>query len=513
MAGIGNPLSDAYKSLMRRVEEMITLGSAGSILQWDMETKMPPRGIGLRSRQLALMEKMGHGMATDPEVGKLINQITSSQGYESLDAIQKRNVHLTKKAYDEATKLPEELVVETARQQAITIDVWKKAKASKDYAAFRPDLEKLFELRKRAAELLMEVKETRTPYDALVDIFEPKMTTEMISGVFGKLRPRLMEVVEKCASSPKPDVSFISRRVPTEVQRKISESLAGFMGYDVSSSEAGGRIDETEHPFTSGYFDDVRITTHYHEDNFASNIFSVLHEGGHALYEQNLPREWMFQPVGSGCSSGIHESQSRFVENIVGRSHEFWRFFLPKLKGMTGEAISDVGLDNFVRAVNKVEPSKIRIESDEVTYSLHIIIRFEIERDLFAGKVTIPELPRVWNEKYEDYLGIRVQNDSEGVMQDTHWASGLFGYFPSYALGNIYDGMILEAMERDLPDWRGGITTGGFGDIKGWLEEHIHKHGNLYDPADLIKMVSGRSMTIEPFIRYLDDKMSTLYGF
>ena len=513
MAGKDDPIVEAYKKLMQRVEEMIILSSAGSILQWDMETKMPPRGIGLRSRQLALMEKIGHGMVTEPEVGRLISQIMSSHCYESLDAVQKRNVHLTKKAYDEATKLPEELVVETARQQAITIDVWKKAKASRNYAAFKPDLEKLFNLRRSAAELLMEVKETRTPYDALVDIFEPKMTSDIISEVFGELKPRLVDLVKKCTSAPRPDVAFLKRKVPVEVQRRISDSIAAFLGYDVSSREAGGRIDETEHPFTSGYFDDVRITTHYHEDNFASNIFSVLHEGGHAMYEQNLPKEWIFQPVGSGCSSGIHESQSRLVENIIGRSHDFWSFYLPKLKETIGGAIADVGMEDFVRAINKVEPSKIRIESDEVTYSLHIIIRFEIERDLFAGKITIPELPQVWNEKYADYLGIHVQNDSEGVMQDTHWASGFFGYFPSYALGNIYDGMILEAMERDLPDWRKELTSGGFGGIQGWLKERIYRHGNLYDPVDLVKLVSGRSLTIEPFIRYLDRKMSALYGF
>ena len=285
------------------------------------------------------------------------------------------------------------------------------------------------------------------------------------------------------------------------------------MGYDLMSKEAGGRIDETEHPFTTGYYDDVRITTHYHEERFASSIFSVLHEGGHALYEQNLPRDWMYQPVGSACSMGLHESQSRFVENIVGRSMEFWSHFLPELKGLTGDALSDVGVDAFVHAINRVAPSKIRIEADEVTYGLHIIIRFEMERDLFAGELTVAELPEVWNGKYREHLGVEVENDSEGVMQDTHWASGLFGYFPSYALGNIYSGQILAAMERDLPDWRSRVAAGSFSEVKGWLVEHIHRHGNLYDPPDLIRAVSGEELTIKPFLRYLDEKYSKLYGY
>jgi len=514
MAGSMNELAAAYKRLMEKVKEMFIFQSAASIIYWDMQTKMPPRAITLRSQQLALMEKIGHKMVTDPEIGALLEKILEHPDFDSLDEVQRRNVHLAKKEYDERTKLPEELVVETARQRAVSIDTWKKAKAARDYARFRPDLEKMFELRRRAAEILMDVKGTATPYDALIDIFEPGMTADAISRIFGELRSGLVEIVEKCVSAPRqPDVSILRRRVPVEDQRRVSEALAAFIGYDVKSKEAGGRIDETEHPFTTGYYDDVRITTHYHEDRFASSVFSVLHEGGHALYDQNLPREWMYQPVGTACSYGFHESQSRFVENIVGRSREFWSHFLPELKGLTGGVLSDLTLDGFVHAINKVEPSKIRIEADEVTYGLHIIIRFEIERDLFAGKVTVPELPQVWNEKYREYLGVEVEHDSEGVMQDTHWAGGSFGYFPSYALGNIYGGQLLAAMERDLPGWRSRIAAGSFAEVKRWLVDHVHRYGNLYDPADLIKRVTGEGITIEPFLRYLDEKYSALYGY
>jgi carboxypeptidase Taq len=289
--------------------------------------------------------------------------------------------------------------------------------------------------------------------------------------------------------------------------------LAKFIGYDVSSAEAGGRIDETEHPFTTGYYDDVRITTHYYPNKFASSIFSILHEGGHALYEQNLKPEWMFQPVGGGCSMGFHESQSRFVENIIGRSKEFWTYFLSTLKKLTGNTLSNMALSEFVHAINHVQPSKIRVEADEVTYGLHVIIRFNLERDLFADKISIDELPQVWNESYSKYLGVTIQNDSEGVMQDTHWASGLYGYFPSYALGNIYSGQLLDCMETEIQDWRNQIRTGNFKNVKDWLIKNVHIHGDLYNPSDLIKVITGKELTVSPFLEYLNEKYSQLYQF
>ncbi|MCK4439887.1 carboxypeptidase M32 [Candidatus Bathyarchaeota archaeon] len=507
-------LTSSYKKLMEKVKNLFILESTAAIVNWDMETKMPPKAIKLRSLQLAMLSRIGHKMSTDPEIGKLLEEIMRHREHDSLGDIQKRNLYLIKKHYDEQTKLPEELVVETARQQAMTIDTWKKAKAAKDFSMFKPELEKLLDLRKRAAEILMDVKRTATPYDALIDIFEPKMTVGPISKVFAELREGLVALIRKCEVAPKqPDISILKRRVPVDAQRKIAESLAEFIGYDIKSKEAGGRIDETEHPFTTGYYDDVRITTHYYEDNFASSIFSTLHEGGHAIYEQNLNREWIFQAVGTACSSGLHESQSRSVENMVGRSREFWIYFLPKLKELTGNILSDVDLDRFVHAVNQVKPSKIRVEADEVTYCLHIIIRFNIERDLFANKITVAELPQIWNQSYKEYLGVDIENDSEGVMQDIHWASGAFGYFPSYALGNIHSGQILATMEKDLPDWKTQISSGNFQNIKQWLAKNVHNHGNLYDPADLIRRITGEELNVKPYLNYLHKKYSKLYGF
>jgi carboxypeptidase Taq len=504
----------SYNKLMKKEKDLLVFESASAIVHWDMETMMPPKAINLRSQQLALLSLVEHKMSTDPEIGTLLEQIMRHSGYDGLDGVQKRNVYLIKKNYDEQTKLPEELVAEIAKQKAITVDVWKKAKAAEDFSMLKPELEKLVELEKKAAEILMEVKETETPYDALIDTYEPKMNSRAITKVFDELREGLVSLIRKCEAAPKqPDTSILKRKVPIDAQRRISKSLAEFVGYEVESKDAGGRIDETEHPFTTGYYDDVRITTHYYEDNFASSVFSVLHEAGHALYEQNLNTEWIFQPVGTACSSGFHESQSRFVENIIGRCHQFWACFLPKLKMLTGNVLSDVDLDAFVHAVNQVKPSKIRVNADEVTYGLHIIVRFNMERDLFADKITVKELPEVWNQNYEDCLGVEIENDSEGAMQDTHWASGLYGYFPSYALGNIYSGQMLATMEKDVPNWRKQITYGNFSPVGNWLTKNVHSYGNLYDPAVLIKRITGQELSVKQYLDYLREKYSKLYDF
>jgi carboxypeptidase Taq len=300
--------------------------------------------------------------------------------------------------------------------------------------------------------------------------------------------------------------------VQVETQCQISQLITQTLGYDTASPLANGRIDETEHPFTSGSYQDVRITTHYYVNDYANSVFSVLHESGHALYELNVNPEWRYQPVGGVCSYGIHESQSRFYENIIGRSKEFWTVFLPKLQ-KTAPALAGIGLDDFIHAVNRVERSKIRIESDEVTYNLHIIIRYELERDLFAGKISIDELPQVWNEKYADYMGVKIENDSEGVMQDTHWSSGLYGYFPSYALGNIYSGQITVALTEALPNWRSQLALGNLTEVNNWLHQNIHRPSDLYDPEDLIKKATGKNLDPQPFLQYLQAKYGELYGF
>ncbi len=500
-----------YDELLARYKDITVLRTAGEILQWDMETKMPAKGLELRSEQLSLVDLIEHRMVTDKKIGALLDAIEKDRAFDSLDDEKRRNVHILRKSYDESSMLPEKLVAEIAKQQILAVGAWKKAKAAKDYSMFRDDLAKNIELKKKAAAILMEVKGTKTPYDALLDIYEPGMTADRVSRVFGSMRTGLIKLLKKVDEGDAPDQSFLSRKVPVDSQRKISALAMDFLGYQTSGPDAWGRLDETEHPFSNGYYTDVRVTTHYYENNFKSSLFSVLHECGHALYEGGLPLEWMYQPIGSAASFGIHESQSRFVENMVGRSPEFLAYMLPKLKKVTGKALADVDLDAFVKAVNVAERSKIRIEADEVTYGLHIIIRFELERDILADKVTVDELPQAWNEKYSKYLGVEIENDSEGVMQDTHWAGASFGYFPSYALGNIYGGMFLEKMERDLPEWRSSVQEGDFSPVRSWLRENVHSRGNLYDPADLVKVVTGKGLNIKPFLGYLERKVDLVY--
>jgi carboxypeptidase Taq len=507
-------VQSSYRKLLEKSKSLVVLGSAEAMISWDMETMMPPRGVYLRSEQLSLLSQIHHKMGSAPATGKLLNSLTRSRQYETLSEVEKRNVHLIKKNYDEQTKLPSKLVAEIAKQQAITVNIWKKAKATKNYAVFKPELEKLVAMNQKAAEILMKVKQTKTPYDALVDIFEPKMTSGAINKIFAELQQGLKILLAKIETAPnQSDASVLCRQIPLEKQREIAKGLAQTLGYDFTSSDAAGRIDETEHPFTTGYYDDVRITTHYYSKNFASSIFSVLHETGHALYEQGLPQEWKYQPVGSACSSGLHESQSRLYENLIGRSTEFWTTLLPKMKAIASPNLEGLKLREFINAINAVKPSKIRIESDEVTYSLHIIIRFQMEKDLFAGKINVDELPAVWNQKYKEILGVTVENDAEGVMQDTHWASGLYGYFPSYALGNIYTGQILNAIQQSSPNWRTELAAGNLGSIRTWLNSNIYRRGNLYDPAELIKKATGTELTVKPYLQYLEEKYRERYNF
>ena len=319
--------------------------------------------------------------------------------------------------------------------------------------------------------------------------------------------------MSKIQNAPQqPDTSILHQNVPVETQRKIATTLAQTLGYDTTSPNAAGRIDETEHPFTEGYYDDVRITTHYYPNDFASSIFSVLHETGHALYDENLNPEWKYQPIGTHCSMGIHESQSRFVENIIGRSREFWTSFLPKLKQLA-PTLQNIELDPFIHAINTVKPSKIRIESDEVTYNLHIIIRFQIEQNLFADKIKVNELPETWNQNYHELLGLKIENDAEGVMQDTHWPSGYFGYFPSYTLGNIFSGQLLDKIKQEIPNMRTQLAEGNLLSVTKWLAENVHAQSNLHDPAELIKKITGNQLDAKPYLAYLREKYGTLYGF
>jgi carboxypeptidase Taq len=376
-------LMTAYEELLEKYKELTLFSSAGGIIYWDMETYMPPGGIMLRSEQLGVLSKIGHRMFVNPEIGKLID--AAEKEIDSLDDAGKRNMYLLRKGYDEQTKLPEKLVGDSAKQTAISTETWKKAKAAKDWKMFEPELQKTVDLAIERYEILKDVKGASNVYDAMIDDYESKMTANEISRVFSELRDGLVPLTEKYSElSSSVDTSFLTKEIPIDIQKKMAVDAATLVGYDTTSDSARGRIDEVEHPFSVGYYDDVRITVKYHLDNFASALFAILHEAGHGLYEQNLSQDFKYQPIGSSSSSGIHESQARFIENMIGRNPEFWKYYFPRLNEITGNAFADVSLATVLKAANLVQPSKIRIEADEVTYSLHIIIRFEIERDLFS---------------------------------------------------------------------------------------------------------------------------------
>jgi carboxypeptidase Taq len=499
-------VKEAYNELIEEMRDTFILENVENMLEWDFETYMPTGGGKQRSKEFALLAGLVHDRYTSPTVGKLIKGIKSDPEYKKLSFIEKRNVHLIEREYNNRTRLPKDLVEKIAEQSAISIQAWKKAKEKKDYSIFKPELDKILKLSKEKAHYIAPEKD---PFDALLDEFEPGFTSEMIDKLFTELKEGLIPIIKKCQSSSKqPDMSLINRNCSIDIQRKISEDISKLVLYDLER----GRIDETEHPFTNGYYDDVRITTHYYEDNFAYSFYSVMHEAGHGLYEQNLDKQFIYQPLGKSSSYGIHESQSRFIENLIGKSPEFWEHYLPKFKEITDTIFSDVDLDAFTHAINEVKPSKIRVDADEVTYSLHVIIRFEIEKDLLSGKISTDELPNIWNTKYKDYLGVDIENDSEGLMQDTHWASGDFGYFPSYALGNIYNGQMLNVIKKDL-SYDDLIRKGDLKPIIDWLIENVHNQSNLYDPLELIKKISGEEISPKYFIDYLEKKFSRIYDY
>ena len=503
---------DAYHKLLEKAKEIILLQTATQLVGWDLETHMPPRGLILRSEQLGVLRKLAHRLATDKEMGQLIDEVEKDS--VSLDEFQTRNLFLTKRDYDALTKVPEELVGQMAKQRAISVETWKKAKAANNWKMFEPELEKMVDLSRQYSTILGEVRGIPNLYDAMLDQFERGMRAIQVSKIFGELRNKLVPLTKKCAeASASVDTSFLGKTVPIDTQRKIASDLTTIVGYDTVSDKAGGRIDEVEHPFTSGYYDDVRITVKYHEDNVSSMIYAILHESGHALYEQNLNQDWKYTGLGQAASMGIHESQSRFVENNLGRSQEFINFYLPKLNKFTGGIYSGISTEDFTKAMNLVKPSLIRIEADEVTYSLHIITRFEIERDLIADKISISELPQVWNERYEEYLGVKVPDDTNGVLQDTHWASGYYGYFPSYAMGNVYDGMWIEKLAKDVPNWLEEVGEGNTFPAIDWMKKNVHNYSSLYDPTELVKKVTGKETTAKPYIEYLENKYSQLFGF
>jgi len=503
MGGLLGDMSTTYETFISLVKEANLLASVESLLDWDSETVMPENGLSARAEQLSMVAALAHQKRTDPRIGELLGTLEKMTGEELAAA----NVREVRRTYDRAVKIPEELVRRIARASTLGKDAWGKARASDDFPKFAPHLAELLDLKRQVADLIGHTGER---YDALLDEFEPGMTTAEVGRIFDSLRKPLADFVKALAASPKkPDAAILHRRFPRAAQEKFGRRMAEVIGFDFAS----GRLDVSKHPFCSGTSPgDVRLTTRYYEDFFSPSVFGVLHEAGHGLYEQGLPREHMFTPMGQATSLGIHESQSRLWENFVGRSRAFWERFFPEAREAFAESLGDVSLDAFVSAINTVEPSLIRVEADEVTYNLHIILRFEMERAMLSGKLAVKDVPEAWNAKMKELLGVTPPSNREGCLQDIHWSMGAFGYFPTYALGNLYAAQFFEAAGKAIPDLAHRIRRAEFAPLLDWLRENIHRHGQRYRAADLVQRVTGQPLSIDPFLQYIRGKFAPIYG-
>ncbi len=493
----------SYSELIAVVKEANILSSIEGLLDWDSETVMPEKGLAARAEQLSLMAALAHARRTDPRIGDWLARLEGKAADES----QAANLREIRRGYDRAVKIPAELVRKIAHASTLAKDAWGKARAEKNFPAFAPHLSTLLDLKRQVAGAIGYAAE---PYDALLDEYEPGMTTAQVADVFGALRGPLADFVKRLQNAPKrPDPAVLHRRFDRAAQERFARRMAEVVGFDF----AAGRLDVSKHPFCSGSFPgDIRLTTRYYEDFFSPSVFGVLHEAGHGLYEQGLPVEHAFTPLGQPVSLGIHESQSRMWENFVGRSRAFWEKFYPEVQAAFAESLRDVSLDQFHAAINVVQPSFIRVEADEVTYNLHIIVRFEMERGLVSGKLAVKDVPEAWNARMKEFLGITPPDDAQGCLQDIHWSMGAFGYFPTYALGNLYAAQLFDAAKKAIPDLDGNIRAGRLRPLLDWLRENVHRHGQRFRAADLIQRVTGKPPSIEPFLAYVREKFFPVYG-
>ncbi|HZT79295.1 MAG TPA: carboxypeptidase M32, partial [Gemmataceae bacterium] len=501
------PAGPPYAELLRRVKEAHVLASCASLLAWDERTCMPRHGSPYRGEQMALLARLAHDMLTAPQVGELLAEVERSPLTRDPDSPEAANVREIRRAYDRATRLPKELVEELARVTTQAQQVWQDARQANDFAAFRPWLEKVIALKRQEAQA---VGRTGSPYDALLDEYEPGATSAEIAAVFADLRRELVPLVAAIqASGRRPRHDLLERDYPVDRQQAFGRAAAAAIGFDFE----GGRLDTTTHPFCSGIGPgDCRIATRWNPRHFSEAFFGILHEAGHGLYEQGLDPDHYGTPLGSPCSLGIHESQSRLWENQVGRGRPFWEHFFPKARQTFPEALGDVALDDFLFAINDVRPSFIRVEADEATYNLHIILRFELEQALVSGDLKPADVPGAWDEKFRQLFGLEVPDDARGCLQDIHWSGGGVGYFPTYTLGNLYAAQLMEAARHDLGDLDADFRRGEFGRLKGWLNEKVHRPGRRWPAPELGRRVTGRPLSHRPFVAYLRGKFAPLYG-
>ena len=495
-----------YDSLCNHARETAKLASIMGVLEWDERTKMPPAGGEYRAEQISYLAGEIHKKQTAPQVGDWLAALVDSPLAADPHSESGTVIRKLKRQYDKKTKLPQSLVEELSRTAVLGQQMWVEARKANDFAQFRPLLEKTIDLKRQEAAALGYAV---TPYDALLDDYEPGATTAEVSVALAGLRDALTPLVEQIVgSSRRPDATLLKQEFPVEAQEAFGKAAAAAIGFDFSA----GRLDVTDHPFCGGAGPrDIRLTTRYRADDFGDAFFSTLHEAGHGLYEQGLPAEHFGLPTGESTSLGIHESQSRMWENQVGRSHAFWEHFLPQAQ-QTFSALKGATLDQFYGAINEVRPSLIRVDADEVTYNLHILVRFELERAMIEDDLQAVDLPAAWKEKYERYLGITPPNDADGALQDVHWSAGLFGYFPTYSLGNLYAGQFFAQANHDLGALHASFRRGEFQPLLDWLRQNIHRHGQRWSASELVQRITGQPLTHAPWIEQMQAKYGELYG-
>lgn len=494
------------KEFLAYVSKMTAYNEAISLMYWDLRTGAPKQGVEQRSEVIGVLSSEVFKMSTSEEMAAYIAILRNDEAKANISDITQATLEYCKEEYDRNKKIPEDKYKEYVILQSKAESIWEEAKEKSDFDMFRPYLEKLVEMNK----LFINYWGYKgNKYNTLLDMYEPGMTVDILDQVFGELRSKIVPLVQTISESKnKPETNFLFEKFPKEQQKGFSLKILAQMGYNFEA----GRLDETVHPFAIGLNPgDVRVTTKYNEQDFRSAVFGTIHEGGHALYEQNISKELVGTPLCTGTSMGIHESQSLFYENFVGRNYSFWKKNYDLLKSYGGDQFADVAMEDFYRAINESKPSLIRIEADELTYSLHIIIRYEIEKGLFNDEIEVKDLPEVWNKKYEEYLGVKPENDGSGVLQDVHWAGGSFGYFPSYALGYMYAAQFKNAMLKELPNFNELLAGGNLQPIRAWLTKNVHQYGKMKKPLEILEKATGEGLNAKYLVDYLYEKYGKVY--
>jgi carboxypeptidase Taq len=500
-------MTDALAQLRTRLSEISDLNNTLALLNWDQQTYMPHGAVGARSEQLSTLSRLAHELFCADETGRLLDAAAPLAEQLPYDSDEAALVRVARRDYERERKLPADFVAELSRVRSVGRAVWAEARQKSDFALFQPHLEKIVELVRRQADYLGYAEH---PYDALLDLYEPDMRTSEVRALFAELREGLAPLVRTVAARPDAvDSSLLEQDYDEQTQIKVGEQIIATIGFDFER----GRQDFSAHPFcTSFAATDVRITTRVARNQLGQALFGTLHEMGHALYEQGTGPTLARTPLARGASLGMHESQSRMWENLVGRGRAFWRHFLPLLQQTFPAQLGGVDVAQFYRAINRSQPSLIRVEADELTYNLHIMLRFELELALLEGALSVAALPAAWNEGMQQYLGLTPPNDALGVLQDVHWSGGMIGYFPTYTVGNVISAQLFEQARAELGDLDAQFAAGEFGALLGWLRRNLHTHGRKFTPRELLERIVGGRVQAGPYLAYLRGKFGELYG-